>query len=153
MKTTDRRTRSDSAKAAVAASQAVALGPLQPPAHVRLRDCDRPFWNAIVTARPRDTWTDADLVLAGNLARAYADMEILQEGIERDGMLVDGKINPACDLLDKMTRRALATGRQLMVATIATVGKAQDIHKGAALEREARQHIDDDLIPTLETLQ
>ena len=153
MKTTDRRTRSDSAKAAVAASQAVALGPLQPPAHVRLRDCDRPFWNAIVTARPRDTWTDADLVLAGNLARAYADMETLQESIERDGMLVEGKINPACDLLDKMTRRALATGRQLMVATIATVGKAQDIHKGAALERSARQHEDDDLIPTLGTLQ
>ena len=153
MKTTDRRPRSDSAKAAVAASQAVALGPLPPPAHVRLRDCDRPFWNAIVTARPRDTWTDADLVLAGNLARAYADMETLQESIERDGMLVEGKINPASDLLDKMTRRALATGRQLMVATIATVGKAQDIHKGAALERGARQHIDDDLIPTLETLQ
>ncbi len=153
MKTTDRRPRSDSAKAAVAASQAVALGPLQPPAHVRLRESDRPFWNAIVTARPRDTWTDADLVLAGNLARAYADMETLQESIERDGMLIEGKINPACDLLDKMTRRALATGRQLMVATIATVGKAQDIHKGAALERGARQHEDDDLIPTLGTLQ
>ena len=153
MKTTDRRPRSDSAKAAVAASQAVALGPLQPPAHVRLRESDRPFWNAIVTARPRDTWTDADLVLAGNLARAYADMETLQESIERDGMLVEGKINPACDLLDMMTRRALATGRQLMVATIATVGKAQDIHKGAALERGARQHEDDDLIPTLGTLQ
>lgn len=153
MKTTDRRPRSDSAKAAVAASQAVALGPLPPPAHVRLRDCDRPFWNAIVTARPRDTWTDADLVLAGNLARVYADMETLQDSIERDGMLIEGKINPACDLLDKMTRRALATGRQLMVATIATVGKAQDIHKGAALERGARQHEDDDLIPTLGTLQ
>lgn len=153
MKTTDRRARSDSAKAAVAASQAVALGPLQPPAHARLRESDRPFWNAIVTARPRDTWTDADLVLAGSLARAYADMETLQESIERDGMLVEGKINPACDLLDKMTRRALATGRQLMVATIATVGKAQDINKGAALERGARQHEDDDLIPTLGTLQ
>lgn len=153
MKTTVRRPRSDSAKAAVAARQAVALGPLQPPTHVRLRESDRPFWNAIVTARPRDTWTDADLVLAGNLARAYADMETLQESIERDGMLVEGKVNPACELLDKMTRRALATGRQLMVATIATVGKAQDIHKGAALEREARQHEDDDLIPTLGTLQ
>lgn len=153
MKTTERRTRSDSAKAAVAASQAVALGPLQPPSHIRLRGCDQPFWDAIVTARPRDTWTDADLVLAGNLARAYADMETLQESIERNGMLIEGKINPACDLLDKMTRRALATGRQLMVATIATVGKAQDIHKGAALERGARQHEDDDLIPTLGTLQ
>lgn len=153
MKTTDRRTRSDSATAAVAASQAVALGPLQPPAHVRLRESDRPFWNAIVTARPRDTWTDADLVLAGSLARAYADMETLQASIDIDGMLIEGKINPACDLLDKMARRALATGRQLMVATIATVGKAQDIHKGAALERGARQHEDDDLIPTLGTLQ
>lgn len=153
MKTTNRRPRSDSAKAAVAASQAIALGPLQPPAYVRLRESDRPYWIAIVTARPRDTWTDADLVLAGSLARAYADMETLQESIERDGMLVEGKINPACDLLDKMTRRALATGRQLMVATIATVGKAQDIHKGAALERGARQHEEDDLIPTLGTLQ
>lgn len=153
MKTTPRRPRSDSAKAAVAASQAVAIGPIQPPPHIRVRDADRPFWDAIVTARPRDTWTDADLVLAANLARAYADIEALQDRIDRDGMLVEGKINPACDLLDKMTRRALATGRQLMVATIATVGKAQDIHKGAALERGARQHEDDDLIPTLGTLQ
>ena len=106
-----------------------------------------------MTARPRDTWTDADLVLAGSLARAYADMEALQASIEHDGMLVEGKINPACELLDKITKRALATGRQLMVATIATVGKAQDIHKGAALERSARQHVDDPLIPTLGTLQ
>ncbi|HDQ4605277.1 TPA: TerS protein [Pseudomonas aeruginosa] len=153
MKITPHRPRSDSAKAAVAASQAVALGPLKPPTHVRLRDGDWPFWSAIVTARPRDTWTDADLVLAAGLARLYADIEMLQQQIDRDGMVIDGKANPACDLLDKMTRRALAMGRQLMVATIATVGKAQDIHKGAALERSARQQIDDDLIPTLETLQ
>ncbi len=92
-------------------------------------------------------------MLAAGLARLYADIEMLQQQIDRDGMVIDGKANPACDLLDKMTRRALAMGRQLMVATIATVGKAQDIHKGAALERSARQQIDDDLIPTLETLQ
>ncbi|EOE7413485.1 TPA: TerS protein [Pseudomonas aeruginosa] len=153
MKTTPRRPRSDSAKAAVAASQAVAIGPIQPPAHIPLRAADKPFWEAIVTARPRDTWTDADLVLAANLARTYADIEALQASIDRDGLLVDGKVNPACELLDKMTRRSLAMGRQLMVATIATVGKAQDIHKGAALERTARQQVDDDLIPTLGTLQ
>lgn len=94
MKTTPRRPRSDSAKAAVAASQAVAVGPIQPPPHIRVRDADRPFWDAIVTARPRDTWTDADLVLAANLARAYADIEALQDSIDRDGMLVEGKVNP-----------------------------------------------------------
>ncbi|EPO8314389.1 TPA: hypothetical protein ACV5NF_003692 [Pseudomonas aeruginosa] len=92
-------------------------------------------------------------MLAANLARTYADIEALQASIDRDGLLVDGKVNPACELLDKMTRRSLAMGRQLMVATIATVGKAQDIHKGASLERTARQQVDDDLIPTLGTLQ
>ncbi|MCX2521326.1 hypothetical protein [Pseudomonas aeruginosa] len=105
-------------------------------------------------ARPRDTWTEADLILASSLARAYADIEHLQQRIDDDGLLLeDGKPNPACDLLDKMTRRALATARQLKVDTIATVGKAQDIHKGAALERTARTRLDDDLIPTLGTVQ
>lgn len=153
MKMTARRPRSDSARAAIAAAQAVALGPIAPPAFVRVNEQAKPFWDAIVTARPRDTWTDADLILVGSLARAYADIEALQDAIDRDGLLVDGKPNPACDLLDKMTRRALATGRQLKVDTIATVGKAKDIHKGADLERDARAQLDDDLIPTLATMQ
>lgn len=153
MKTTPRRPRSDSAKAAVSAAQAAALGPIAPPAFVRVGKAAKPFWKAIVTARPRDTWTDADLILAGNLARAYADIEQLQDAIEQDGLIVDGKPNPACDLLDRMTRRALAIGRQLKVDTITTVGKAQNILKGAELERDARHRLDDDLIPTMATMQ
>ena len=43
MKLTPKRVRSDSAAAAVAAVQAVALGPLPPPKHVKLRRGDRPF--------------------------------------------------------------------------------------------------------------
>lgn len=148
-----RRPRSDSAKAAIAAAEAVALGPLPPPAFVRLAKPARPFWDAIVIARPRDTWTEADLILAASLARDYAAIEDLRKAIDRDGMLIDGKVNPACDLLEKMTRRALATGRQLKVDTIATVGKAETFPKAAALEREARQQLDDDLIPTRATLQ
>lgn len=153
MKTTPRRPRSDSAKAAIAAAQAVALGPLLPPAFVRLSKQARPFWDAIVTARPRDTWTAADLILAGNLARAYADIEALQAKVDAEGFILDGKAHPALAILENMTRRALATGRQLKVDTIATVGKAQDIHKGAALERDARSQTHDDLIPTMGTLQ
>lgn len=153
MKTTPRRPRSDSAKAAVTAAQSVALGPLPPPAFVRLSKQARPFWDAVVIARPRDTWTDADLILAGNLARAYADIEQLQAKVDTEGFIIEGKAHPALAIMENMTRRALATGRQLKVDTIATVGKAQDIHKGAALERGARGQIEDDLIPTMGTLQ
>ena len=148
-----RRPRSDSAKAAVAAAKAAALGPLPPPAFVRVSEAAKPFYDAIVIARPRDTWTEADLILAASLARDYAAIEELHKAIDRDGLLINGKVNPACDLLDKMTRRALATGRQLKVDTIATVGKAETFPKAAALEREARKQIDDDLIPTRATLQ
>lgn len=149
MKTTARRRRSDSAKAAVSAAQAATLGPLPPPAFVRLRDSDRPIWDAIVTARPRDTWTEADLVLAAHLARAYGDIRELEDAIDAQGMLVGGEINPACALLEKTSRRALAIARQLKVDTISVVGKSQDINKGSALERDARQGVEDDdgLIP------
>ena len=149
MKTTARRHRSDSAKAAIAAAQAAAMEPIAPPACVRLRDSDRPVWAAIVTARARDTWTDADLILAGQLARTYGDIAQLEELIDRQGMILGDQVNPACTLLDKMSRRALAMARQLKIDTISVVGKSQDINKSAALERDARQGVDDDdgLIP------
>jgi len=81
-----RRPRSDSAKAAVAAAEAVALGPLPPPAFVRLAKPAWPFWDAIAIARPRDTWTEADLILAASLAaslaRDYAAIEELHKAIK-----------------------------------------------------------------------
>ncbi|MDX5976030.1 hypothetical protein [Vreelandella alkaliphila] len=149
MKTTARRQRSDSAKAAIAAAQAAAMEPIAPPACVRLRESDRPVWAAIVTARARDTWTDADLILAGQLARTYGDIAQLEELIDQQGMILGDQVNPACTLLDKMSRRALAMARQLKIDTISVVGKSQDINKSAALERDARQGVDDDdgLIP------
>ncbi|MGE6606622.1 hypothetical protein ACQKE4_08875 [Halomonas sp. NPDC076908] len=149
MKTTARRHRSDSAKAAIAAAQAAAMEPIAPPACVRLRESDRPVWAAIVTARARDTWTDADLILAGQLARTYGDIAQLEELIDQQGMILGDQVNPACTLLDKMSRRALAMARQLKIDTISVVGKSQDINKSAALERDARQGVDDDdgLIP------
>jgi hypothetical protein len=116
---------------------------------VTVREQDRPLWDAIVTARPRDTWTDADLILAGQLARAYGDIAYLESVIDEKGFVSGGELNPACNLLDKVSRRALAMARQLKIDTISTVGKAQDIHQGAKLERDARNGIedDDDLLP------
>lgn len=149
MKMTPKRKRSDSASAAIEATQAAALPPLAPPEHVTLRPQDKPFWDAIVTARPRDTWTGVDLASAANLARCQADIEVLQQRIDRDGFMVGDKINPACELLEKMSRRALAITRSIAVNTVATVGRSADIAKSAELERNARQDDEDDLIPTL----
>ena len=90
MKVTPRRQRSDSAAAAIAATQAAALGPLEPPAHVTLRPGDRPFWNAIMLARARDTWTEVDLTTAATLARTQADIEDLHATLAAAGYLLGG---------------------------------------------------------------
>lgn len=149
MKLTPKRTKSDSTKAAVKAVQAATAGPIRPPDFVNVQKRDMSRWNAIVLARPRDTWNDADLILASHLARAYGDMAELEKVIEQRGMITpEGEINPACNMLDKATRRALALARQLKIDAISTVGKSRDIRKGSELESNARNSLeDDDLIP------
>ena len=148
MKTTTKRRRSDSAAAAIAAAQAAALGPLDPPVHVTLRTGDRAFWDSIMLARVRDTWTQIDLTTAANLARCQADIEKLQADLDAAGYLIEGKANPLCAILDTLTRRAVALSRALHVHAEATVGKSQDAAKALANETAARGD-DDDLIPTL----
>ena len=148
MKLTPKRNRSDSASAAVRAAQAAALGPLNPPEHVVLREGDRPFWDAIVTARARDTWTAIDLTTAANLARTQADIESLQSELDAAGYVVEGKAHPAAALVETLTRRSVALSRALHVHAQATVGRSADGIKALANEKAAAtEH--DDLIPTL----
>ena len=94
----------------------------------------RPFWDAIVQARPRDTWNPGDLASAANLARVQCALEASLIGADEHM---------------KLTRLALALTRAIAVNTVATVGRSADIAKGAELERAARQDDGDDLIPRL----
>jgi hypothetical protein len=151
MKTTPKRNRSDSASAAVRAMQAVALGPLDPPAHVALRVGDRPFWNAIMTSRARDTWTEVDLCTAGNMARTQADIERLQKVIDLNGYVMDdGKLNPIAVLVETLTKRTITLARAIHVHAVATVGASEDAGKALGNERRAAaQDTDDDLIPRI----
>ena len=149
MKVTPRRKRSDSAAAAIAAAQAAALGPLEPPAHVTLRACDRPFWDAIMLARARDTWTEVDLTTAATLARTQADIEALHGDLAAAGYLLGDKPHPLAAVVETLTRRAVALTRVLHVHAEATVGKSEDAAKALELERKARQEEGDDLIPRL----
>lgn len=146
-----RRPRSDSAKAAVQAAQNVALGPLEPPAYVSLREQDKPFWTAIMKARARHTWDDADLVTAATLARAQADIQMLQARIDVEGYVVEGKINPAAQLLETLVKRVTSLSRLLHTHAEAKLGRARDNGKTLALEQEPLP--DDDLIPRLKAVK
>lgn len=152
MKVTPRRSRSDSVSAAIQAYQNATLGPLEPPAHVQLRDVDRPFWEAIVAARARDTWTEVDLTHAANLARCQADVMRLQAEIECEGDLKDGKLNPKHKLVETLSRRAVSLSRMLHVHAQATVGRSGDAREPLENERNACLW-DDDLIPTLRAVK
>ena len=150
MKMTPRRKRSDSAAAAVAAMQAAALGPIEPPAHVAMSDGDRVFWDCIMLARDRDTWTGPDLVAAGNLARCFADIERLQQQVTAEGDVIGDKVNPKHRLIETLSRRAMTLAGVLHVDTLSTQGRKKDASNALALEQQARAEQDgDDLIPHL----
>lgn len=153
MKTTDKRARTDTAKAAVEAAQNAVLPPIEPPDCITLRPADRPFWDRIIMSKARDNWTDIDLVTAAHLARAQSDIEALQRQIDIDGYVVDGKINPAAQMLETLSKRAIALTRVLQVHALATVGRSADAVGAAKLERDARQDDDDDLIPRLRAVK
>jgi hypothetical protein len=134
MKLTPKRHRSDSAKSAAKAHQNAAQAPIEPPGYVALPEPCKPFWQAIVTSRPRDTWTDADLVQAANLARTLHAIESAPVGSDDHA---------------KLTRLAMALSRAVYVHATATVGRAADAVQEATAERQARQDDGDDLIQRL----
>lgn len=134
MKLTPRRQRADSAKAAAQAHQNAAKAPLEPPPYVTLPDECRPFWQAIVTARSRDLWTEADLVVAANLARVNCAIETAAIGSDEHA---------------KLTRLQMALARAVAVHPTATAGRAADQVNANTAERDARSQEHDDLIPRL----
>lgn len=156
--------RSDSAAAAVDAARAVADGPLEPPEHIKLREGDRPFWLAVVSARARDTWNQVDLASAANLARAQADIERLTGEIAEEGDMLNNRhgspvLNPKHQLLEVLSRRATALSRAIHVHAEATVGKSEDASKGLDAQKAAQAAANkankkgDGLIPGLHSVK
>jgi hypothetical protein len=149
--------RSDSASAAVKAAQNASLGHISPPAHIHLRDSDICFWNAIVSARARDTWTDVDLSKAANLARCQSDIERISIEIDNEGDTLTNErgtvvMNPKHSLLETLSRREMAISRAIHVHAEATVGKSEDAASKLANEKKAKvaaESTDDDLIPRM----
>ena len=127
---------------------------IDPPAHVSLRYGDRPFWDAIVSARATSTWNTSDLEQAANLARCKADIERLQKELTEQGDIIENDkgtqvINPRHTLLEVLSRRSVALSRMLHVHAEATVGRSEQQAKRAAPEQDAKAAARSALIPRL----
>ena len=146
-----KRTRSDSAESAVKAMLDAAKGEILPPAHIALRERDWPFWAGVVRARARDEWSDADLVVASQLAKCQADIELEQTKLDNEATVIPNErgtmcVNPRVAVLEQYARREMALMRTLRmggrVAGDATKEAARrSVQRGA---EKARAELEDE---------
>jgi hypothetical protein len=123
--------------------------PLKPPSFMKLRPGDLPYWHAVIRARAREMWTDVDLIMAANLARAMNEIELQQAAIVKEGASVkNGKgtpvANPRFNAITQLTDRVTRMMRLLHVHPAATAGRAADEGARMRSEREAEDILDGD---------
>ena len=138
---TGKRLPSHSAAVAIKAMVNAAKGPIEVPAHVRLRDGDVPFWTGILASRARDEWMPADLVVAAQLARCQADIETQSALLDDEGMTAINKrgtevLNVRCNALEQLARREMALMRSLRMGGKES-GNGRDDRAGARVERQS----------------
>jgi len=132
-----------------------ALTRIDPPPHISLRQRDYPFWDAIMAARPKDKWDYADMAMAANLARCQSDIEHYQAELDVQGPVVMNQrgtpvCNPLHNVLEALSRRAVAFSRMLHVHPEAKDGPSRSQKASHGKQRAAEatlEDADDDLIP------
>lgn len=124
-----RRQRIDSAAAAVE-TMAAAVRDLSPPAHVKFRSGDWPFWDAVIAERARSEWTDSDLIVAANLARAMADAERIAEMTTgKNGAVKITTLVTSIAASDKLARRIVTLRRALGIDSRSKHGEQRDVNR------------------------
>ena len=124
---------------------------ISPPAHCNLRANDLPFWRGVVRARAKDEWTDADLVVAAQLARCQADIEVEQMALDAESTCVKNDrgtmvVNPRVSVLEQFARREMALMRSLRMGGQAA-GDSRDEAGRRKLQQQAekvRQEVQDE---------
>lgn len=138
-----RKQRSDSAAAALKAMLNAAKDDTAPPAHIKLREGDDVFWYGIVRARARDEWTEADLVVAGQLARCQHDIEKEQQALDAESTVIANErgtmvVNPRVSVLEQFARREMALMRTLRMGG-RVAGDSRDLQNARKTERQSRK--------------
>jgi hypothetical protein len=132
--------RVDSAHVQTAIAEAAAKQ-IAPPKPLKLTKREKPYWDVIVAARFE--WTDADLIMAYNLAILHADIQDLNS-IIRVGS-DDYKDN--VKLRDTMIAKSMSLATKIQVHAAATVGEVENTRKKNAAKQKmvrAMQEQDDD---------
>ena len=151
-----RKPRSDSAQVAIDAMLNAGKPLPECPAHVRLLDEHQPFWIDILRARTREEWTEADLVVAAQLARVQFDIERESQLLEEEGTVIKNDrgtpvANPRAVVLERFAARQMALLRALLLAGAAK-GDKRDVVKARSVQRQAEQAraslADDELLAT-----
>lgn len=114
------------------------------PSHIRLRDVDLPFWEAIVRARERSEWNDVDLVVAGQLARTQYDIEQESLCLELEGTVIINHrgtqiANPRVSVLEQLARREMALMRTLQIGGAVAGGDKRGKMQGRQLQRQGEE--------------
>jgi hypothetical protein len=150
-----RKTRSDSATAAIDAMVNASRPLPDVPAHVRLEKTHMPFWDGIIRARARSEWIETDLIVAAQLARCQYDIEKESEILQSEGSVIENAkgtpvMNPRHGVLEQLARREMALMRALRITGAAAGIDPRDLAKQRNLERQSRdtkeEMLEDDLL-------
>lgn len=113
-----RRTRIDSAAAAVATMAASARA-VELPAYVKLPKGVVPFWDAVIAERAASEWSEADLIVAAMLARSMAR--------QQQTLVLDTQA--------KLARLIVTLRRTLGIDSRAKHGEQRDVSKRRAITK------------------
>lgn len=124
-----KRLRSDSVKAEIEAMR-YANGTIDVPENITLTESEEQHWHLIISSRAITSWTNNDLMMAGMLARCYADIEKYSVMLSKSRILKDSsnqlKINPVHKIMEDLHKQALSLSRTLQIHPRATQGEARD---------------------------
>lgn len=141
-----KKIKSDTISAALKA-HAQAGTVIQPPAVCRMRDVDMPFWASIISSKAPDEWTQPDLILAAGMARAMAEIEIIDGELLLEPSVINNKPNPKITIIETLTNRVMRISRALQINARANNGEVRHLVKGRANHNQAVGALHNSLIP------
>jgi len=150
-----RKTRSDSATAAINAAKNAASPDLRPPPHVQLSADAEPYFADIVRARAREEWNEHQLTIAAQLAECMVEQEEVRAELALEGRVLTNErgtkvANPLVGINEALARRQMALGRSLQMIGRATgdprTPTKQRKNEAAARKLRAEVEQEDDLL-------